>query len=128
MTPKDFKIGQEICFVRNGWRRTEPKKIERHIVTMVGRIWVTTCKIGNEKHEHMRERFAPQDTMCADGKGYSSLGKYYLTEQDYHDETARDEALYELRRFFDACGAIATTVSMPRLKEILAELRGEKNG
>lgn len=87
----EVRAGQKLWFVPSERRRT-PYEIE---VQSVGRKWVN-C--------NDRLRF-DMDTLEADGHGYSSPGKAYLTKADYELARRRSEAWSHLVQTIARLGA-----------------------
>lgn len=126
MKVSDFKVGQKLCYVQFGHRRNEKPQVLEHVVIKVGRQWVTACEPCMEGKPWMAERFKPE-TMTADGNGYASPGKYYLTEEQYRSEIESNKAWRELQEFVQ-CGSrvCKTKLSAQRIREILNELKGNE--
>jgi len=68
-----LKVGQKLWYVP---RRSAPYEVE---VTKVGRKWAT---VG----EGYRAERIDLETWYADGRGYSSPGRCYLSQEDYVTE------------------------------------------
>ena len=92
MDTDDFHIGQEVYVVHNGGRGH--KDSCKATITKIGRRWINyECR----NKSWLSGRFDPED-MWVDGKGYSSPGKVYLSQEDFDESTLRNKAYRDMYR------------------------------
>lgn len=128
MTPKDFKVGQELWYVGNRHRRdTEECK---HTVIHIGRKWITTVPtewMDAERQipEWHKERFDPA-TMLADGRGYTYPGQFWLSQEAYKHQLEVDDAWLAVKKLCSAFGPMPEHLTLNDLQGILDILNNEK--
>lgn len=103
---KQFKTGQQIYYVPSGNSRGEPYFTE--IIT-IGRKWISL------KNGH---RFDPE-LMAADGKGYCSPGKIYLTKEKYEDEQELRTTWNKIEREFRYRTPSVSVEAMRKIAKLL---------
>ncbi len=87
-------------------------------VVKVGRTWVTFQQDGTG----LQERF-DHASMWIDGKGYSSPGRVYLSEQDYLDDTERRKEWTEFCRRLNSYN-VPPHLTLADIREIAAKVKG----
>jgi hypothetical protein len=100
-----FEVGDTLWFYydgNNGHR--DDKEVT---ITKVGSCWLYLCN---------RHR-VDKKTLIADGKGYSSPGKCYLSKKDCDDELALIKEWGLLRRNIGACYNPPKDISLEIVKQ-----------
>lgn len=86
MTPSDFKVGQSVVVNWSGYNKS---RTTEETITKIGHKWVELAE--------GRYRFDPRN-MFLDGKGYTSLGKVYLSHAELNDEREYSRLWNDIRR------------------------------
>jgi hypothetical protein len=106
MKTNKLKVGQKVYFKGYiyGGRK---ESIEETEITKVGNKYF-------ELKNHWRDRFFVE-TLMHDGRGYSSIGKVYLTMQEIKDEDEAYKLNEKFRMFF---GGGSNGMSLDKLREV----------
>jgi hypothetical protein len=85
-----YKVGQPLWFKYDGY--SSRSGVDQEVaITKIGRSWIYL----NNGHR------VDKETLIADGKGYSSPGKCYLSRMEYEYEKAINKEWSSLRRILD---------------------------
>lgn len=80
-----FTVGQTVYYERNKGYQAHRTGVTPVSIQRVGRVWVYFGAISH----YGQQRFNAEN-MRVDGKGYSSPGRIWLTEEDYKASVQRD--------------------------------------
>jgi hypothetical protein len=110
--PHGLTVGQELFVVYDERRRAGGNRPV--IVTKIGRKWVDICE-GRYRID--------AETLRIDGKGFSSPGRCYLTEQAYREEAEIKDAWWSLYRRIDRMHSMPAGMTIEKMDQI-ADLLG----
>jgi hypothetical protein len=85
MKDEKFTVGQKLWFVPSDTRWNKAYEVE---IKTIGRKWLTL----------KNDRRVDKETLRVDGGNYSSLGRCYLSQEEYEKETALIDAWRELEK------------------------------
>lgn len=107
-----YTVGQKLWFVPNDTRRRPPSEVT---ITRVGRKWIETDSW---------YRFAIE-TLVADGKGYASPGRCYLSREEHERVAALARAWYEFRCKVNGQARVPDGVTIERVQQAEQLLFGD---
>lgn len=80
-----YHTGQKLYWVYSESRQGAPREVE---IVKVGRKWL---ELSNRYR-------VDRETLCADGRGYSSPGRCHLSKEEYEQRVSRTRAWESMRR------------------------------
>lgn len=101
-----ISVGQTLCFVGAHRFNAGARDV---VVTKVGRKW---AQLDN------RYRIDIQ-TLEADGAGYTSPGRCYISRAEFEDEQRRNEVWSALRKAVNSHNRLPDTISTSQIESIL---------
>lgn len=115
-----YAAGQKLWYVPHGRRSVNEADGYEITIAKVGRKWLSI-----EESHHSNLRLAV-DSLLADGRGYSSPGKAYVTQQAYLDEKSRSTAWDDLRALTDRQYRVPDHLSTDDIRSAIAKLSAPK--